>query len=171
MPDSNARYSAASAEIQTRIQSRNNLAMQYVTYAAAIIGIATSKDDWKILAASVGYVALGIVFLNRSHILFIAHLVKFQQELIKHDVSHTQLPDWNSQDRVRATSAARRAADHSQIYFLIATVLLSSIVSLPQLNPITWSVIFWGLGVGAGALSVWVFYDTGIKRDEIMQNP
>lgn len=169
MPDSNARYAAAGAEIQTRIQSRNNLALQFVTYAAAIIGVATTKEEWRILGASVGYVALGVVLLNRSHILFISHLVKFQQELVRQDTANAQLPDWNSQDKVRSTSAARRAVDHSQLYFLIATLLLAFTVSLPQLNPVNWSVLFWGAGVVAGVLSIYISYDTSIKRDEIMQ--
>jgi hypothetical protein len=82
LPDANTKYLAAWAEVNVRIQARDNVFLAFISLTAVLVGIALSKEDLSFTAVGAGYVALATTLVIIHHEVAIGHLAEFQRQIV-----------------------------------------------------------------------------------------
>lgn len=164
--NANTRYSTASAEINCRIQLRNNTIVAFSTFCAATIALSLANPAYSLVAGINSYLAICSVLLIRSHTFFIDRLVEFQREILLKSSLNIDIPDWNDQVHVAKTKSARMASEAGVIIGFSSVLILSTIISFPSSVPGFSSWLFWGASLIFAVLAIIYLSGTVNRREK-----
>src|SRR5271156_3771554 len=128
--DGNERYGAATQETVARIQSRDLAVQGFVAVAGTLLTLALTKDGYRFIAVSVGYVALAAALLSGHHDIVIGLLGLYQFRLCRGQQDNIKAQrdnlNWFSETYYDRTLQARHLRD----WYFGSMVLVGGSLSL-----------------------------------------
>jgi hypothetical protein len=109
-----------------RIQARDLAVTGFVTAAATVITISTTKSGYEFAAVAVGFLALAAALLSCHHDILIGHLNVFQHRLCKSEQSPT---NWFADEHFTGALQARSFRNMSFGFLVVAAGVLGLFIS------------------------------------------